>query len=280
MKRAIQQFQLRTTVQSEEQARTTLRLVKEAGYEGIDLNGFMIRKMPFYLPMLTRLAGMPIGRSGLLNWKALIDESRLEVVGLHEDLGSTLGDPEAIVEEVRSFGTGYVVVTGMFRCDFSRQEAVIELSRKLNWAGKLLKQGRVNLLYHNHNSEFRKVESGRPAYEILMEYTDFECVNVEYDSYWAIVASCDTVQWMDALGNRAKMLHIDDRGTRVKGPAGSMLKFDSIELGFGNVNLLGLIASAKENGVEAIILETHKNWVDNSPVKSAQLSAEFLKNHL
>ena len=98
--------------------------------------------MPFYLPMLTRLAGMPIGRSGLLNWKALIDESRLEVVGLHEDLGSTLGDPEAIVEEVRSFGTGYVVVTGMFRFDFSRQEAVIELSRKLNWAGKLLKQGR------------------------------------------------------------------------------------------------------------------------------------------
>ncbi|MGQ4667694.1 hypothetical protein ACUIJN_18025 [Metabacillus halosaccharovorans] len=61
---------------------------------------------------------------------------------------------------------------------------------------------------------------------------------------------------------------------------GSILKSDSMELGHENINLLELIAIAKKNGVEAIILETHKNWVDKSPIKSFQLSAEFLNKHI
>ena len=33
-------------------------------------------------------------------------------------------------------------------------------------------------------------------------------------------------------------------------------------------------------GVDAVILESHRNWVDNSPVKSLQVSAEYLKKHM
>ena len=32
-------------------------------------------------------------------------------------------------------------------------------------------------------------------------------------------------------------------------------------------------------GVDAVILESHRNWVDNSPIKSLQVSAEYLKQH-
>lgn len=37
-----------------------------------------------------------------------------------------------------------------------------------------------------------------------------------------------------------------------------------------------LAAQALQNGVEAVILESHRNWVDKSPVKSLQRSAEYL----
>ena len=50
-----------------------------------------------------------------------------------------------------------------------------------------------------------------------------------------------------------------------------------MELGYGNMNLEALTGQALAVGVEAIILESHKNWVDKSPIKSLQLSAEFLK---
>lgn len=277
---AIQQFQLRTALGSEKKARETLQAVKESGYEGIELNGFMIKKMPLIVPLLTKLAGMPIGFSGRLDWKKLIAESGLKVVAIHEDLGSILKDPLEIIEEARTYKTDYIVVTGMFRHDYSSQKAVTDLANKLNQAGKLLNAGGVQLLYHNHNCEFRKVESGETAYQLLLEKTDPQYVNFEFDSYWAIEAGCDAVALMETLGERMKLYHINDRGTRVKGSKGSIVKSDGMELGYGNINLKALIEVAKKNGVKAIILETHRNWIDNSPVKSFQLSAEFLKKHI
>jgi sugar phosphate isomerase/epimerase len=277
---AIQQFQLRTALGSEKKARETLRAVKESGYEGIELNGFMIKKMPLIVPLITKLAGMPIGFSGRLDWKKLIAESGLKVVAIHEDLGSILKDPLKIIEEARAYQTDCIVVTGMFRYDYSSQKAVTELADKLNQAGKLLKAGGVQLLYHNHNCEFRRVESGKTAYQLLLEETDPQYVNFEFDSYWAIEAGCDVVALMETLGERMKLYHINDRGTKVKGSKGSIVKSDGMELGYGNINLKALIEAAKKNGVKAIILETHRNWVDNSPVKSFQLSAEFLKKHI
>lgn len=55
-----------------------------------------------------------------------------------------------------------------------------------------------------------------------------------------------------------------------------ILKTDSMELGDGNMDLDALAAQALQNGVEAVILESHRNWVDKSPVKSLQRSAEYL----
>jgi hypothetical protein len=85
---------------------------------------------------------------------------------------------------------------------------------------------------------------------------------------------------MNFLGSRMKLYHINDRGTRVTGAKGSILKSDSMELGYGNMNLKEHINMAKKNEVEAVILESHKNWVEKSPVKSFQLSAEFMNTYL
>ncbi len=52
--------------------------------------------------------------------------------------------------------------------------------------------------------------------------------------------------------------------------------YDSMEPGTDNMEWDGLTAIAQENGVEAVILESHRNWVDKSPVKSLQLSAKWL----
>ena len=51
-----------------------------------------------------------------------------------------------------------------------------------------------------------------------------------------------------------------------------------MELGYGNMNLKALTGQALAAGVDAVILESHRNWVDGSPIKSIQRSAEFLKD--
>ncbi len=278
--KAIQMIQLGTVMGSEQKARETIRLMKESGYEGIEINGFMIKKMPPIVKILTTLAGMPIGKTAKLDWHRLIDETGLKVVSVHEDLGSILRVPEEIIAEAKSFHTGYVVITGMHRFDYSDKAAVLDLAERLNKAGKLMKEGGISLLYHNHNCEFRKVDPETTAYDLLIEKTDPQYVNFEFDSYWPTEAGVDTIPLMRRLGKRMKLYHINDRGTRVSGPAGQILKSDSMELGYGNMNLKEMVKIAKENGVDAVVLESHKNWADKSPVKSFQLSAEFMNQYV
>ena len=281
MKKAVQQFMLGTVLNNEAQARQTLAAIKAVGYDGIELCGFMIHPMGIVVRLLTQAAGMPVGKGGNLDWHALVKESGLEVVGLHLDLGTLEKDISACAEKATSFGTKYIVITGMYRFDYGSEAAVKELAQRLNKAGKALKEQGMELLYHNHNCELRRTETGKRAYEILIEETDSQYVNFEFDSYWFAEGGADAIHWMTRLGSRMKLWHIADRGSRVNGAAmAPILKSDSVELGTGNMPLDKLIAQAKAAGCEAVILESHRNWIDKSPINSLQLSSKYLNERV
>ena len=261
--KAVQQFMLGTVLSNENEARQTLAAMKAAGYDGIELCGFMIHPIGFMVRLLTKAAGMPVGKGGNLDWHALVKEAGLQVVSLHTDLG-----------------TKYVVITGMYRFDYGDEATMHDLAARLNKAGEALKAEGVELLYHNHNCELRHVNAEKRAYDILLEETDPQFVNFEFDSYWFTEGGANALAWMQRLGTRMKLWHINDRGTRISGSAVTpILKTDSMELGTGNMDLDSLMAQALTIGVDAVILESHRNWVDNSPIKSLQLSAEYLKQH-
>lgn len=276
--KAVQQFMLGSVVSNEKQARETLSAIKAAGYDGIELCGFMIHPIGFLVRMLTKAAGMPVGRGGNLDWHKLVQEAGLQVVSLHTDLGSLERDAKGVAREAKSFGTKYAVITGMYRFDYGDEAAVRDLAARLNKAGEALLQEGVELLYHNHNCELRRVNPQQRAYDLLLEQTDPRFVNFEFNSYWFTEGGADALAWMQRLGPRMKLWHINDRGSRISGSAVTpILKTDSMELGTGNMDLDSLLEQALQAGVDAVILESHRNWIDGSPVKSAQVSARFLQ---
>ena len=279
-RKAVQQFMLGSVLKNEASVKETLASIREAGYDSIELCGFMLHPMGFLVRMLTKAAGMPVGSGGNLDWERLVKESGLHVVSIHQDLGSIERDARAVAEEARRFGTDTVVITGMYRFDYGSEEAVRQLAHRLNEAGERLAEQEIRLLYHNHNCELRKTGGQTCAYDILLDETDSAYVGFEFDSYWCTEGGADAKWWMRRLGSRMKLWHINDRGTRLAGPAMTpILKTDSMELGTGNMDLDGLAEIARQNGVEAVILESHRNWIDNSPVKSLQLSAKWLNEH-
>ena len=278
--KAVQQFMLGSVLKNETQAKETLAAIKAAGYDSIELCGFMLHPMGFLVRMLTKAAGMPVGSGGNLDWEKLVKESGLKVVSVHQDLGSVERDAKAVADEAKKFGTDKVVITGMYRFDYGDEAAVMELAKRLNAAGMALYGHGIQLLYHNHNCELRKVNARKCAYDILLEETNPDYVSFEFDSYWFTEGGADAKLWMRRLGNRMKLWHINDRGTRITGPAMTpILKTDSMELGTGSMDLDGMTEIAKENGIEAVILESHRNWIEGSPVKSLQVSADYLNKH-
>ena len=94
--KGIQQFMLGSVMNNEAQTRDTLRAIRQAGYEGIELCSFMTHPTGLMVRLLTRAAGMPTGSGGKLDWPGLVRESGLRVISLHTDLGSVERDPAAV----------------------------------------------------------------------------------------------------------------------------------------------------------------------------------------
>lgn len=62
--RAVQQFMLGTVMNNEKQAADTMQRMKAAGYDGIELCGFMIHPSGMMVKLMTKAAGMPVGNGG------------------------------------------------------------------------------------------------------------------------------------------------------------------------------------------------------------------------
>jgi sugar phosphate isomerase/epimerase len=281
MKKAVQQMMIGPLCKKYEDTLKILKELKEIGYDAIELNSYMIHKTPFLVRMLTKAAGMPSGNAGKLDWHKLINESGLEVASLHTDLGSLERKAEKIINEAKSFNTKYLVITGMYRFDYSNKNELENLAKRLNEVGKKVTESGLMLLYHNHNVEFKRLDDGQLVYDYLIQNLEEKYVNFELDTYWVAEAGVNVYSLSKTLGKREKLHHINDRGSKDKGPYMTpILKSDSMELGTGTMDLETLLKIDKENNVDYVILETHKNFIDNSRMKSIRISGDYLNKHL
>lgn len=281
MKKAVQQIMLGSITSNQEKTIEILSRIKCAGYDGLELNRYMIHPTPMFVQMLTKAAGMPSGNGGKLNWLELMRQSGLSVISLHTDLDSLEKEMDTIIKEAKEFKTNKIVITGMYGFDYSNEETIHELIERLNRAGKILKDAGLSFLYHNHNAELTRVKSGQRMYDILVQDTNPEYVNFEFDSYWFADAGANPCEWMKLLGTRMKLWHATDRGIKhSKMSTTPILKTDSVELGTGNLELEKMKDIAQENGVEVVVLESHKNWINKDPMQSIELSAKWLNQHM
>lgn len=277
---AVQQIMIGSVCKDEKTTLNTLKRIKQIGYDGIELNLFMIEETPFIVRLLTKMAGMPVGKGANICWPDMLKESGLKATSLHADLGSLENRIDEVISRAQELDTNKIVITGMYRFDYSNYDDVKSLAKRLDKVGARLHESNLQLLYHNHNVEFLKVDNKYTAYEVILNDTDPDLVKIEFDSYWPAEAGVDVIPLMEQLGERLVLYHINDRGTRLKkAPITPILKSDSIELGYGNMPLKRILGLDCIKNVDAIILESHRNWVNNNPIDSMEKSVAFLREN-
>ena len=277
---AVQQIMIGSVCKDEKTTLNTLKRIKQIGYDGIELNLFMIEETPFIVRLLTKMAGMPVGKGANICWPDILKESGLKTTSLHADLGSLENRIDEVISRAQELDTNKIVITGMYRFDYSNYDDVKSLAKRLDKVGARLHESNLQLLYHNHNVEFLKVDNKYTAYEVILNDTDPDLVKIEFDSYWPTEAGVEIIPMMEQLSDRLVLYHINDRGTRLKKvPITPILKSDSIELGYGNMPLKKILNLDCIKNVDAIILESHRNWVNNNPIDSMEKSVAFLREN-
>jgi len=83
------------------------------------------------------------------------------------------------------------------------------VAEKLNKGGEICKKSGLQLLYHNHDIEFRITEGAIP-FDTLMAHLDKKTVNIELDLYWITKGEQSAVEFIKKYPGRFPVYHVKD----------------------------------------------------------------------
>jgi sugar phosphate isomerase/epimerase len=174
----------------------------------------------------------------------LFGELGLTVAGAHLPL--PLGDKKnETLETMSALGCRYLICSWLDpKVYFTSLDTVRRACDLLNEAQAVAAQHGLLLVYHNHWSEFEKVD-GRFVYQVMLESLDPK-VLFELDTYWAQVAGVDAAGVLKSLGARAPLLHIKD------GPC--LMDAPQVAVGEGRMDFHKVIGAAS-NAAQWLIVE-------------------------
>ena len=100
------------------------------------------------------------------------------------------------------------------------------------------------MAYHNHAFEFEVTDDQIP-YDILLDETEADLVDMELDLYWVRNAGVDPVSYFESHPGRFSMLHVKDMDE-----FGRM-----VDVGSGEINFAEIFSHANTAGFKHFFVE-------------------------
>jgi sugar phosphate isomerase/epimerase len=238
----------------------TLKAVADAGYKYIEAAEYTDGEFYNMSPV---------------DFKKHINDLGMKTLSAH--MGSvTLENADEQIADAKAAGFKYFVIPvppmGHFKYDPKTRSIGIEgkiedIAEILNTLGKKCNEAGLELLYHNHDFEFKKDSSGVIPIEYFMENTDPALVNFQVDLYWVVKAGADPVAYMEKYPGRFKIWHIkdmDDQG-----------RFAPV--GTGTIDFARILKAKDVSGMQYYIVEQDRTFDDMKPLEAIKISHEGLK---
>lgn len=225
----------------------TLRRVAQMGYSGVEFAGYGELSAPELLALLNEL-GLRAPSSHFLN----IDSSEEKLA--HE------------LAFARELGCEYAVIPWMGPQRFT-QTPFPTLVKELASLGQRCREAGLQLVYHNHDYSFHRLENGRLLLDDLLDACDPALLALELDVYWAAYAGIDPVAYLRQHQGRIPLLHLKD----MEAGEGRGMS----EVGDGILDIAGLIAAGEELGTRWLVVEHDHPTIPS--LESAQRSLTNLQ---
>ena len=246
----VQLYTIRDFMTTEEDIRASFKKLKALGYDEAQTAGCKIPHADY-------------GR--------IAREEGITIVGTHESFDALSADPALAMENHRALGTTNIGVGGPAAGTFDSLENVNAFIERANkFAAEIAPHG-FKFTYHNHSREFALLE-GKTIMERFVEGFDPANISFVLDTYWVQNGGGDVRWWIEKLAGRIDILHLKDMAIT----PGSNDSFYT-EIGNGNLNWDGILATAEATGVKHYVVEEDR--CPGDPFDSLKMSADFLKKY-
>ena len=249
--------------------RATLEKIKEIGYDGVEFAGLYGNKPEDIAKMCKEIGLVPISA--------------------HVPYVEMVADPEGVLSQYKTIGCKYVAIPYLapeHRPDTPNFRDVIENAKML---GKVAKSMGMQLLYHNHEFEFLKI-NGKYALEILYDSVDADLLKTQLDTCWVNVGGEEPAAYVRKFTGRAPVVHLKDfkgeksenmyeligfnEGEVPKRPDG----FEFRPVGSGAQNFPAILAASEDAGAEWVVVEQDQPSMGLTPMECAAKSRAYLKS--
>ena len=247
-----------------------MKKVKAMGYDGVELAGAY------------GLSAAEI--------KKVLAEVGLEAISAHIPLEEMEKDPDGVFAFYEEIGCRFAAVPWMSaerRPGTDRFEETVASIRNI---GAKAKEHGIQLLYHNHDFEFVKVD-GEYALDMLYRVIEPEYLATEIDTCWVNVAGEDPAAYVRKYAGRAPIVHLKDFfmeenadkegmyeliGVAKKANARPSFEFRCV--GHGKQSFPGIIEAAEEAGAGWLIVEQDRPSQGLVPMECVDISRKYLRS--
>ncbi len=229
----------------------TLERLKAMGYEGVEMSMGILEKN-----------GMTAAEC-----RKSFESHGLEAMSLFCGWGPFDTEAEKHIEAAQELGCDYMV-WGWSPCDDSDQ--MQEVMPVMHKAASMVAAAGMELLYHNHDHEFKNRVDGRVAFDWMMDQFRNDLLKSELDIGWVAYGGQDVVKTIEQYANRCPILHMRDVGDPEE-------RGKFIEIGNGTLDIPAIIkAGATVGGSQWAIVEHSKN-MEHEAFKGLEIAAENIK---
>ncbi len=149
---------------------------------------------------------------------------------------------QQIVDEAAEGGCTWVICSSSAVSNMDQIKRTTEVFAK---AGEAARKNKMKFAYHNHQSEFDKIE-GTSAYEYVIGQTNKDEVFMEVDLAWATAAGMDPVAMFKQFPGRFPLWHVKDLDKVTGQPC---------RVGTGKVDFKRIFTNSQLSGVQHTFIE-------------------------
>jgi len=210
---------------------------------------------------------------------ASLKENKLTAPSMHTGILTLQQRMGPLAEAAHALGATYVTLPSMPAGMRKSLDDYKRAADTFNAIGAEARRHGLRFAYHNHGYGWHEQEGEIPL-KVVLQRTDPKLVFLEMDIYWTTAGGADPVQLLKDYPTRYKMLHLKDMKEKRHfsgdggGPSQWLELFPYMTtVGGGVLDIKGIVAQARRNGVEHYIVE--QDTVAD-PQVALQRSADYL----
>ena len=190
MKLGAQLYSVRDFTQNAEDFRSTMKRIKQIGYENVQISG--------------------IGPIDANLIRSISEETELPVVCTHSPYDRILNDTDALIAEHQVYSCPVIGLGSMPKELRKSAEGLERFLADLKEPVKKIRAAGLSFAYHNHAFEFEDVaDLEQPVYDLLLE----RCPDWHFimDTYWVEYAGRSATEYITKIGTeRLVNIHFKD----------------------------------------------------------------------